>query len=132
VLADVEAVEGDEAFAVGAVEFKTDTLAGVGGGQVEDTAIPADTSGCIGSAEGVKAFAGERGVIGKGQLNSPVMGQVDGSPVTVVEGGVGRGKEVAGFLEVARAAAAEAEVFGRVVGIAEVETPAEVEEETFA
>ena len=44
------------------------------------------------------------------------MGQVDRSPVAVVEGGVRRRKEIAGLLEIAAAAAAEAEVFGRFIG----------------
>ena len=54
------------------------------------------------------------------------------TPFAVVEGDVGGGKETARLLEIAGAAAAESEVAGRIVGMAEMEAPAEVEQEAFS
>ena len=86
VAADVEAVEDDHGLAVGAVEFDGDALAGVGGGKFEDAAIPADAGGGVGAAQRIIALALERGIVLEGQLDGPIVGQIERLPVAVVEG----------------------------------------------
>jgi hypothetical protein len=58
--------------------------------------------------------------------------QIHTPPVTVIErNGAGR-KEISCLLEVSGPSAPESEVLSRVVGIPEVEAPAEIQEKTFA
>ena len=109
-----------------------DALAGIGGGQLEDAAIPAHAGGRVVPSQRVEAFAGQRGIVLERQLDGPIVGQIDGSPVAVVEGdGAGR-EEVSGLLEIAGPAAAESEVFCGVVGMAEMEAPAKIEQQPLA
>ena len=60
------------------------------------------------------------------------MGQVDGLPVAVIVGQVAGGEKSAGLLESAGPAGAESEVFGGIVGMAEVKPPAEIEQQPLA
>ena len=55
------------------------------------------------------------------------MGQIDGVPGTVVEIGFGRRRDVAAGLGIGLQRAAEAEILIRIVGMAEMEAPAEIE-----
>ena len=86
VTADVEAVEDDRGFAIGGVEFDGDALTGVGGRQFKDAAIPADAGGGIGPAQRIKALALQRRIVLERQLDGPIVRQIDGLPVAVVEG----------------------------------------------
>jgi hypothetical protein len=56
------------------------------------------------------------------------MWQIDRLPGTVVVSQATRGKEAARLLESTRTAGSEAEILRRIVGMAEVEPPAEIEQ----
>jgi len=130
VAADEVAVEEDERVAEGAVELEGEALAGVGCGQVEAAAIPADRGLGIAAAERLVAVAVEGFVVDEGQLDGPVVGEVERAPGGVVEFGGSEG-EVAGFGEVALGSA-EAQIFRGISPVAEHELPAEVEQQTLA
>ena len=66
----------------------------------------------------------------KGQLDGPVVGQVQRAPLRVVELGLGE-IEVAGLGKIALAEA-EVEIAGRISAVAEDELPSEVEEQLLA
>ena len=59
------------------------------------------------------------------------MGQVHRFPVAVIEGQVAGRKKIPGLLESTGSAAAEPEVPGGIVGMSEVEPPAEVQQQAF-
>ncbi len=132
VAADVEAVEDHHRLAVGAVELEGDALACVVCRKLENAAIPADARRGIVAAQRIEAFAEQRGIVLERQLDGPVVRQIDGLPVAVVEGEAPGGKKIARLLEVAGSSAAEFEVLGRIVGVAEMKAPAEIEQQAFA
>src|SRR5579863_10395967 len=82
---DVEAVEHDHGLAVRAIELDGDSLAGVLGTKVEHTPVPADTRGRIFAAQRVEAFVQQIRVVMVGQLNRPIVRQVEAPPVAIVE-----------------------------------------------
>ena len=129
---NVKAVEDHHRFPVRAIELQGDALIRVGGGKLEDAAIPAYARRRVGPPQGVEALALQRGVVLERQLDRPIVGQIHAPPVAIVVRNVPGGKKISRLLEVARPATAEAEVFGRVVGVPEVEAPAEIQQQTFA
>ncbi len=82
---DEAAIDEYEGAPKGTVEFEYDAAAEVGGGNVETAPIPADRGFRILSAERLVAVALERFVAHKGQLDSPVVRQVQGAPPGSVE-----------------------------------------------
>ena len=127
---DEVAVKEDERIAEGAVELDGDALAGVACGQVEAAAIPADGGLRIAAAERLEAVAFELVIVDEGQLDGPVMGQVERAPGGVVEARGGKA-ELAGFSKVSLSAA-ETQVLGGIGPVAELKLPAEVEQQAFA
>src|SRR5450631_312736 len=92
-LADKEAVEYHGGLPVCAVEFDPDALAGVLRRQLKDAPVPAHTGLWILAAERIEALALQVGVILEGQLDGPVVGQIDTAPVRFNERrGTGRHK----------------------------------------
>src|SRR5208337_4333626 len=68
----------------------------------------------------------------EGQLDRPVMGQIDAAPISVAEGGGTGRHEIPGLLEVSRVRTTVPKVLRRIIGIPEVEGPSKVEQEAFA
>ena len=130
--ADVVAIEDDHRFPVGAVELDRDPPAGIGGGQVEDAAVPAHAGLRVVAPQRVGALAGQRRVVLERQFDGPVVRQVHRLPVAVVVGQVAGGKETAGLLEATGPAGAETEVLAGVIRVAEVEPPAEIQQQALA
>ena len=58
----------------------------------------------------------------EGQLDSPVMRQIECVPLGVIKGQSTGGHEVSGFLEIA----GKAKVFCRIMGVPKMEPPAKV------
>jgi hypothetical protein len=102
------------------------------GGQFEDAAIPADAGGRISAAQRIEALAGQRGIVFEGQLDGPVVRQIDGLPVAVVEGRGAGGNKAACLLEIAGAPLPNPKSLAGSFGVAEVEAPAEIEQQAFA
>ena len=125
---EVVAVEHDDGIAEHAVEFQRDAPAGIGGGQVEDAPVPADAGRRIIAAQRIRAVVGERARVFERQLDGPIVRQIDLLPGTVVELRIGRRHEAARLGEGA-GVGAEAEVLGRIVGVAQVKPPAEIEQQ---
>ena len=69
-------------------------------------------------------------VVHKGQLDSPIVRQVQRAPLRVVEFRLGKG-EVAGLGKVALPVA-KSQIAGRVGAVAKLELPAKVEEQLLA
>ncbi len=128
VAADIKAVQNDAGFTIRGVELDGDAPAGVGSRQLENAAVPANAGGGIRAAQRIKTLAGERRVVGKRQVDGPIVRQIDGLPIVIVEQQCGDGAEVAGLGEVA----AEIEVLRRVGGVAQMEAPAEIEQQFLA
>ena len=59
------------------------------------------------------------------------MGQIHASPLAIVERDCACRKEISRLLEVASPSTPESEVLRGIVGISEVEAPAEIEKQTF-
>ncbi len=95
VAAEAMAVEPDEGVAEDAVEGEGEGFSGVGGGEVEGAAVPADVGFPFGS-EGFVAVVFVAFFV-EGEFDGPVVGEVEGSPGGVVEGG---GDDGEGFAEV--------------------------------
>jgi len=72
----------------------------------------------------------QRIIAHKGQLDGPVVGQVQRAPLGVVKPGLGEG-EIAGLGKVSLAHT-EAQIAGRVGAVAELKLPAKVEEQPLA
>ena len=131
VLADVETVEDHHGLAVSAVELKRNPLALVRLGHFEDSSVPADARGWVIAAQRIETLAKKRGVVGKRQLDGPIVRQIERFPVAVVEGEGTGGEKAARLLKVAATSAAEPEVFGRVTRVAEMKAPSEIEQQAF-
>ena len=129
VAADDVAVDPDEAVAEHAVELDAEPLARVGAGDVELLAIPADAGGGIVATDGFAACAPSAFCV-EGQLDGPVVRQVELSPVKIDEFEGRPRRPAAGFG--VGVAGAEAEVLGRIGGVAELEAPALVEQQPLA
>ena len=131
------AVEDHDAVAEDAVELDRDAAADVGRGDVERPAVPADARVGERAAERLRAVAVETAILVEGEIDRPVVRQIDGGPAVsrrVVERRLGdaaaTADQAAGFRE--RAAAPVAEILRDVVGVAEMEAPAEVGEQALA
>ena len=131
-LADIEAVEDDDGLTVCAIEFDRDVFACILCGQFEDAPVPTDTGLGILAAKRIEALALQARVILEGQFDRPVMGQIDAAPVCLNKGGGTGRHKASGLLEVPCVGTAVAEVFVRIVGVAEMEAPPEIEQEAFA
>ena len=116
--------------AEGAVELDRDAPAEIAGGNFEFAAVPAHAGLRIAAAERLEAVRVLLFVAHKGQLDGPVVRQIQRPPLGVVEFGFGE-VEVAGLGEVALSVA-EAQVACWIVAVAELELPAEVEEQLLA
>src|ERR1700683_1395529 len=125
---DVKAIEDHHRLAVGGVELDHEPPARILLWNLKDAPVPADACGRVIAAERVETFALECGIVLEWQFDGPVMRQVARRPVAVVKCKGAGGKKVARLLEVARSAAAKSEVLRRIVCVAEMEAPAEVEE----
>ncbi len=125
--ANVEAVEDDGGLAIRAIEFDGDALASVRSREFEDAAIPADAGGRVRAPQRIEPLAGERWIVLEGQFDGPVVRQIDGLPVVVVEEQRADRAEVSGLGEVAP----EIEILRHVSGMTEVEAPAEIEQQAF-
>ena len=112
------AVDEDGAVAEGAVEFQPEPAAGVGSGQLEGAAVPAYAILRIRLAQRFEAVAAV-GLRVKGQFDGPVVRQVELAPARIAERHAGRPDAGAGFGEVV----ADAPV------VAEVELPAEIQQQ---
>ena len=132
------AVEDHDAIAEDAVELDRDAAARVGPGDEERPAVPADARVGERAAERLRAVAVETAILVEGQIDRPVVRQIDGGPGRgpgrVVERRLGdaaaTANQAAGFRE--RTAAPVAEILRDVVGVAEMEAPAEVGEQALA
>jgi len=87
VVSEVAAIEPEVAVAEDGAEFELDGFAGVGLGDVEVLAIPADF--------GVEVTAAFGGGLFVGDVEAVVVGEVDGFPVGVVVSGGGGGFRIA-------------------------------------
>ena len=130
VAADEAAVHKDQHVAEGAVELDRDAPAQVAGRNLELAPVPAHAGLRIAAAEGLVAVRFLLLVAHKGQLDRPVVRQVQRAPLGVVELGLGK-VEVAGLGKVSLAVA-EAQIAGRIGAVAKLELPAEVEEQLLA
>ena len=130
VAADKAAVHEDQHAAEGAIELHGDAAAEVARGNLEFAAVPAHAGFGIPAADGLEAVRVLLLVVHKGQLDGPVVRQIECAPFGVVELGLGK-SEVAGLGKIALAEA-EAQVASRIDSIAELEFPAEIEEQLLA
>src|SRR5215831_17722128 len=85
VAADEISVKEDECAAEGAIELDRDTSAIILGGNVERAAIPSNAGFGIAASERLVAVAVLFFIPHKGQLNRPVVRQVERAPLRVVE-----------------------------------------------
>jgi len=74
-----------------------------------------------------RTLAGERWIVLEGQFDGPVVRQIDGLPVVVVEEQRADRAEVSGLGEVAP----EIEILRHVGGVTEVKAPAEIQQQAF-
>ena len=74
---------------------------------------------------------GEGAIVLKRQFDGPVMGKVELAPGAVIEVAPRGRDHVAGLGEGA-AAVSKAEVLRRIVGVSQVESPAEIEKQPFS
>src|SRR5580704_2232217 len=126
--AKIETVECDDGVAEYTVEFDGEAAAFVIGGDIEGTAIPADARLGINAAERARPMREQIvDVFLNGQLHGKIMGQVEKTPRGVIEGFPGCGKQETGFCELC--VFAETEILVRIVGIAQMEAPTEIEEQ---
>ena len=130
VAAEITAVNEDHRVAESAVELDGDASAGIARRNVELAPIPSDAGLRILAAEGLKAVRRQGIVPDEGQFDRPVVGQVERAPFGVVEADLGE-VEAAG-LGKALLIFAEAQVASGIVGVAELELPAKVEEQLLA
>src|SRR5271165_2864244 len=100
VAADEAAVDEDDDAAEGAIELHPGAAAGVGSGDVELAAVPADTGLGIAAAERLVAMGLQLIVADEGELDGPVVRQVKCTPLGIVESGLGE-FEIAGLGKVA-------------------------------
>ncbi len=141
VAADDVAVAEHDAVAEHAVEFQADPLAQVLRRNLQHAPVPADAGLRIGAAQrcvamrGSRVFAIDQGggrVLARRQRHRPVVRQVDALPVAVVEGEQGGVGGVLAALGVGALEGAEMEVARRIVGVAEMETPAAIAQQAQA
>jgi hypothetical protein len=131
VAAQIVAMERHHGVAEHAVEPQDQPAPRVAGGDVQHPPVPADAGLGVGAAERLGAKLDQLlDVVAKRQLDRPVVGQIHGAPRPVVELG-GRGREQLARLG-EHLAAAIREVALEVVGIAELEVPATVDQELLA
>ena len=123
VVADEPAVDEDRSVAVHAVELEPEAPTGLGGGsrQRERPAVPGDAVLREGAAEGLEAVPAVAAPI-EGQLDGPIVREVDAAPARVAEHDAGRTDARAGLRQVLAGAPV----------VAEVEFPSEVEEQALA
>jgi hypothetical protein len=143
------AVDDDQGVAHRAVELDRQSLACVGGGQGEGSLVPADAGLGELAAQGFVAVGGAQvlvvglagrdvgGIVDEGQLDGPVVGQGDGRPGGGVEGGIGQLADLpvgGGRASLGEGALVgpEAEVAGRILGVAQLEAPVEVQRQALA
>ncbi len=107
-----------------------DAPARVAGRNLELAPVPAHAGLRIAAAERLVAMGFLLLVAHKGQLDRPIVGQVERAPLRVVEFGLGE-VEVAGLGKVSLAVA-EAQIAGRVGAVAKLKLPAEIEEQLLA
>ncbi|MEI9974863.1 MAG: hypothetical protein WDO73_24115 [Ignavibacteriota bacterium] len=118
--------------AIYAVEFQGDAAAQVGCRDVEHAAVPADAGRGKSAPDGVEAVVLEGRIILEGQLDGPIVRQIELAPPAIVEvlfRHINLG--VAGFGE-GVAAASPAKILRGIAGVAQMESPAEIEQEPFA
>ena len=137
------AVAEHEAVAEHALELEMEAPAEVRPGDVEHASVPADARVGKLAAERLVAVRG-RGILGFGrkrlrrlglherQRHAPVVRQVDGRPIRVVEIQARRVRGAGACLGVGPLVQAETEIARRIGRVAQMEPPAEVEEQPFA
>ena len=127
---DEASIQKNQRAAEGPVEVDGDAAAPVCLRQIEDAPVPADACLRVAPAERLVAVRILFLVANEGQLDRPIVGQVERAPPGVVE--LGRREfKVARLVEVALPFA-ETEVVGRVGAVSLEKLPAEIEEQPFA
>ncbi len=127
VAADEATIDEEQHVSESPVEFDSNAAALVGGGDVEFAPVPSDAGFWIAAADGFEPVGVLLFVVHKGQLDGPVMRQVQGAPFGVVESCLGE-LEVTGLGKITLAET-EVEVFGGVRTVAKEELPSKVEEQ---
>ena len=116
--------------AKGAVKLDRNAPPGVARGNVELAPVPPHAGLGIAPPQRLESMRRKRVVPHKGQLHRPVVGQVQQAPFRVVVSHPGK-LEIAGLGE-AFLIVSETEIPSRIDAIAELESPAEVEEQLLA
>ena len=130
VAADEAPVHKDEHVAERSIELDGDAAACVARGNVEFVPVPPHAGLRIAPPQRLVSVRHQRVVPSKRQLDRPVVGQVQRAPLRVVVTHAGK-FEIAGLGEVPLTIS-ETEIPGWVGAVAELELPAEVEEQLFA
>jgi len=132
VAAQEVAVENHHRVAVHPVEFEPQAAPEVGGGQIEQLAVPADAGRRKRRPSGLEPRVIRESSLdcSKGNSTAQSCGQVDGLPLAVVEVRARGGQHPAGLRKLA--ATAESEVALRIAGVAEMKAPAEIEQQALA
>ncbi len=139
------AVDHDDAVARHAVELEADALAGIGRVQRKGLAVPADAGLRIVTADRLVAMVGgivpdDAMIVGhqldvlvhEGQLDRPVVRQVNGTPLGIVELDLGGVAAVRPLLGIGALVLAEVEVLVGVVEVTEGKAPPFVQTQALA
>ena len=134
VLGDEVAVEEDCSVAEDSIELNRDASPCIAGRQHELSPVPANAGLGILAAQGLCTMPHQRRVVvDEGKVNRPVVRQIDLAPRRIVEARRSRPAHLPCLGEGARAVQlAEAEVLDWIVGIAQGEAPAEVQQQPLA
>src|SRR5579859_3827379 len=130
IAAEINSIEHHDRVSKDSVEFERKPAVGVARGNFEHAAIPADTGFGKVAANGLVSVVPEFGRVDKRKSNGEIVRQINRLPLAVVEILARWQKELARFGE--NAAFAEVEILCRIVGVTEMKSPIEIEEETLA